>query len=163
MFDAGNLMIHLKGSDFGLNGNSDVGELEKNVDLKNRIESIRLEISKKAGLGDVSVSVLPKVALLTSPVDKGHIKSFYFTPKTLHPTHAVSGAICIAASSYYPGTIAAQLTKNTSQISNTILIEHRAGAIPVELEIKRNGSELNVISAGIYRTARKLMEGFVYY
>jgi len=163
LVDAGNLMIHLKATDFGLNGLEQGNYFEENTKLMAELESIRIEIAKSAGLGDVSESVLPKIGLLSVASNGGAVKSQYFTPQFLHPTHAVSGAVCIAAASKCNGTVAAEIAKVNNHPNEKIIVEHPCGNIPVEIEVSGEGENFKVVQAGTYRTARKLMEGYVYH
>jgi len=107
--------------------------------------------------------VLPKIALLSLARNRGTIKSQYFTPRFLHPAHAVSGAVCIAAASKCKGTVAAGIAKVTSSSAERIEIEHPCGKIPVEIEVSGKAETFTIESAGTFRTARKLMEGYVYF
>lgn len=163
MFDAGNLMIHMRAKDFGLTGLETGNYFEDKTALMAQLESIRCEAGKLAGLGDVSNSVLPKLGLLSLPKKGGNIHSLYFTPKTFHPTHAVSGAVCVLASAKCEGTIASQLFQETNKSSREYFLEHQSGSIPVEIMTEGIGKDFKIISAGTFRTARKLMEGYIYY
>jgi len=163
MVDAGNLMIHLKAADFGLNGKEQVDFFAENTGLMKKLESIRVEIAHLTGLGDVSQSVLPKIGLLSPGQNGGNIRSQYLTPRSLHPSHAVSGAVCVAAASKCKGTVAAEIAKVNNQLHELIEIEHPCGKIPVEIEVRGEGKDFEIVSAGTFRTARKLMEGYVYY
>ena len=128
-----------------------------------RIESIRLVAGVAAGLGDVSEKVLPKVGILSKPRAGGAIKSQYLTPHFLHPSHALTGAICISAASKAKGTVAADLAEVNNTNKETIIVEHSSGVIPIEIEIQGSGHNLTIISAATLRTARKIMDGFAYY
>jgi len=163
MVDAGNLMIHMRASDFGLTGLEQPDYFVNHPELMTELESIRLEAGRRGGLGDVSNSVLPKIGLLSSPKNAGSLKSQYFTPKFLHPTHAVSGAVCISTAGKCEGTIASTIAEVTSEPIERMIIEHPSGQIPVEIQVTEKGEPFDVISAGTFRTARKLMDGFVYY
>ena len=163
LFDAGNLMVHLRGSDFGLTGEESGEYFESRLELMHRLERIRCTIAAQAGMGNVSKSVLPKVGLLFPPILGGHIRSQYFTPRTLHPTHAVSGAVSVTASALCTGTIAAEMVRRDDSQGHDIILEHQAGKIPVELHCEGQGLNFRIHSAGAYRTARKLFDGYVYY
>jgi len=163
MFDAGNLMIHLRASDFGLTGLETGNYFEDKISLMKELEEIRLEIASRAGMGDVSNSVLPKIGLLSEPQKGGHIRSMYFTPKTFHPTHAISGAVCVTAASLCKGTIASELCSSYSEDQSEFILEHQAGVVPIELFTTDEGLNFKIKSAGTYRTARKMMEGYVFY
>lgn len=162
MIDAGNLMIHLRAADFGLSGEEQTEFFVENNRLMNELEMIRVEMAQLAGLGDVSNSVLPKIGLLSKSQYGGNIRSQYLTPRFLHPTHAVSGAVCIAAATKCEGTIAAEIADVNDQATELIEIEHPSGKIPVEIEVSGKGKNFKIISAGTFRTARKLMEGYVW-
>lgn len=163
MVDAGNLMIHMRASDFGLTGAEQPDFFVQRPELMAELESIRQEAGMLGGLGDVSQSVLPKIGLLSPPQQSGSVKSQYFTPKFLHPTHAVSGAVCLATASKCVGTLAAEIADVSDETSERIIVEHPSGEIPVEINITNSDLPFDVISAGTFRTARKLMDGFVYY
>ena len=163
VMDIGNLLMLLKAEDLGLTGMEDATYFKNNRGLMAKIEVIRLEAGILAGLGDVSESVLPKVSILSKARKGGAIKSQYFTPHTLHPTHAVSGAICIAAASKAEGTVAADIAQVNDQAVEKIIIEHPSGTLPVQLEVAGEGADFKVVKAGTLRTARKIMEGYAFY
>ena len=160
--DAGNIMMLARAKDFGLTGKEDKAFFANNKTLMAKIESIRQEAGRMAGMGDVSEIVLPKVGLLLKPQAGGNIKSMYLTPHSLHPAHAVSGAVCIGTACKAKGTIAAELANVNEETTENIILEHPSGFIPVTIEVSGEGANFNVEKAGTMRTARKIMDGFVY-
>jgi len=163
LVDAGNLLIHFKAEEFNVEGTEDQQYFNEHPQILETMEAIRRKISLQVGLGDVSNSVLPKISLLSIPKKDGHIRSQYFTPKTLHPTHAVSGAVCVATALKCSGTLASTIGHLNNIENNTIKIEHSCGNIPIELITKGEGNAFKIVSAGTLRTARKLIDGWVYY
>ncbi len=164
ILDAGSLMVLIKAKDLGLKGDEKEAFFEANPELMKKMESIRLEAGLRAGMGDVSKSVLPKIGVLSSPKDEKHnIQSLYFTPKTLHPSHAVTGAICVGAALKLKGTVANEVGKENGQLREFVIIEHPAGVIEVNIEMKTTENGLLLDKAGTLRTVRKIMEGYVYY
>jgi 2-methylaconitate cis-trans-isomerase PrpF len=161
--DAGNLMMLVKAEDLGLTGLEDKVFFEENKELMARIEATRCEIGLKIGMGDVSESVLPKVGILSKARVGGTIKSQYLTPRFLHPTHAVSGAVCIGTACKVKGTIAADLADVNDEAFQKIIVEHPSGVIPVNIEVTGNRDNFSVVKAGTLRTARKIMDGYAYY
>lgn len=160
--DAGNIMMHISAQSLGLEGTEQPDFFAANPDLMGTIESIRIEAGKRAGMGDVSNSVLPKVGILSTPRSGGSVKSQYLTPHTLHPTHAVSGAVCISAAAKAEGTVASEVAMVSEENREKIIIEHPSGQIPIQIHVDTS-DEFKIISAGTLRTARKLMEGQVYF
>lgn len=161
--DAGNLMMLLKAEELGLTGLEDAAFFKENTELMSRIEATRREAGLLAGLGDVSESVLPKVGILSAPRVGGNIKSQYLTPHSLHPTHAVSGAVCIGTAAKAKGTIAAEIAQVNNEAFEKIIIEHPSGVIPVEISVSGEGDGFTVETAGTLRTVRKIMDGHVYF
>jgi 4-oxalomesaconate tautomerase len=164
ILDAGSTMVLLKASDIGLNGDENEAFFAENKDLMKKLEAIRVEAGKRAGMGDVKDNVLPKIGILSAPKNPSHnIQSRYLTPKTLHPSHAVTGAICIGAALKIPGTVASEIGKNNGQNREMVIIEHPSGIIEVNIEMIEKEGKLLLEKAGTIRTVRKIMEGYVYY
>ena len=151
--------------DFGIKGNESSVELNSNESLLKKIEKIRLLAASKMGMGDVSGKVLPKFALLSNPLNGGSITSRYFTPNTCHETHAATGTNCIAASCLIPGTIASKISNVKANGEDTILVEHPLGTIDCIVETSKTEKTTSndfIKSCGVYRTARKIMDGRIY-
>lgn len=163
LVDAGNMLMLIKAEDLGLTGLEDKTYFEEHPALMAKIESTRLQAGLASGLGDVSESVIPKVGLLSPARKEGNIKSQYLTPHTFHPTHAVSGAICIGIACKAKGTVAADLAKVSKAKAEQIVVEHSCGTIPVQIEVGGEGDDFTVVKAGSLRTCRKLMEGQVFF
>jgi 2-methylaconitate cis-trans-isomerase PrpF len=136
---------------------------EANEALMIRLERVRLDIGRRAGLGGVRDRVIPKIGILSGPRKGGAINSRYLTPHSLHPSHAVTRAICIATASKASGTVATDLVHVTSATSEELFIEHQAGFLPIHIEVSSEGDDFTVVKAGTVRTARNIMEGHVYY
>jgi 4-oxalomesaconate tautomerase len=154
--DAGVCAIIVDAQAFGIAGDEPPHVLNSDAGLLARIESVRLRAGLAMGLGDVSGSVLPKVMLVTKS-QVGDLQSRYFVPATCHPTHAVSGAICLATAATVPGTVVARLLGRPFT-GGPLAIEHPAGTIGIEIA----GSGGPQISAAARSTARKLFDGFIF-
>jgi len=151
--------------DFGIKGNESSVELNSNESLLKKIEKIRLLAALKMGMGDVSGKVLPKFALLSKPLNGGSITSRYFTPNTCHETHAATGTNCIAAACLIPGTIASKISNIKANGEDRILVEHPLGTIDCIVETSKTEQATSndyIRSCGVYRTARKIMDGKIY-
>jgi 2-methylaconitate cis-trans-isomerase PrpF len=151
-------MVMLSAVELGLTG-YETEELMADRGLLARLERIRLEAGRRMGLGDVGDSVVPKLALLAEPRAGGAICSRYFTPHRLHAAHAVTGAICVAAGIVTPGSVPASLADVASIADSVVRIEHPSGSLDVRLTTSRSNHKVEIVSAGILRTARKIMEG----
>jgi len=154
-------MVFGRAADFGLSGTESREEIEANRSLFDRLEAIRLIAGERMGLGDVTHSVVPRCALLAPPRHGGAVTGRYFTPWTAHPSYAVTGAICTGACLLSAGTIAADLARVPDGHPVPVRIEHVSGVIDVLFDVDRDPAGLVVKSAGLLRTARKLMSGVV--
>ena len=136
-------------------------ELDADKRLFDRVEAVRLEASRRMGLGDATGKVLPKVALLAPPTHGGTIASRYLTPWSCHAAHAVTGALCVAAACRVPGTVAQRLTRGGD---DSIVIEHPAGKIETRVEVDSTARRSTpvILRAGVVRTARLLLAGRVF-
>ena len=159
-------MVLARALDLGCTGRETPDELESDSAFMALMEAIRREAGARMGLGDVSQSVVPKFGMLSEPLQGGTIASRYFTPTQCHPTHAVSGAICVAAASVMPGTVAASLAAvpqpRDGRSESAITIEHPSGKFDVSLLAERRADGVRIHAGGVTRTARKIMAGMVY-
>ena len=154
-------MILFSATELGLTG-YETNEIMSDQALLTRIESARREAGRRMGLGDVAELVVPKVGLLAPPRSGGVISSRYLTPLRLHAAHAVTGGICVATSAMLDGTIAAPLADRDAVTDGVVGIEHPSGSLDVTLEIAGTPEQPTVESAGIVRTARKILDGSVF-
>jgi 2-methylaconitate cis-trans-isomerase PrpF len=154
--DAAVCAIIADASAFGLTGEETPQDLNGRPELLAHIESVRLRAALAMGLGDVRGRVLPKV-MLVSKSDRGDVRSRYFVPNSCHPTHAVSGAICLATTATVPGSVVAELFSEP-HTDGPLVIEHAAGTMSIDITRDEDGA----LRAAVRSTARKLFDGSVF-
>lgn len=147
----------IEAAHLGLEGRETAEQLDAKEALFKNIEAMRLKAGERMGLGDVSDSVVPKVALVSAPKNGGTMTSRYLTPWRCHHTHAVTGGLCLAAAIGIDGTIANSLVGLSDLTERTITIEHPSG----DLQVDVTGRGTDVITS-VTRTARLLFRGHVY-
>ena len=154
-------LVLIAATALGKTGHETKAALDADRQLFERVESIRLEASRRMGLGEATGKVLPKVALLAPPARGGTIASRYLTPWTCHAAHAVTGALCVSAACCVPDSTA---QRATTEARGSIVIEHPAGKIETRIEIAstEGGAAPTILRAGVVRTARLLLAGHVY-
>lgn len=157
-------LVFVAAQALGRTGHESKKVLDADVELKTRLEAIRVEVGRRAGLGDVSSSVLPKIALVANPERSGTLASRYFTPWTCHSAFAVTGALCLAAAASIPGTVPARYAKLRQNDPNLVTIEHPAGALDIRMGLAADSTPENpsFAVAGLVRTARPLFVGVVH-
>jgi 4-oxalomesaconate tautomerase len=72
----------------------------------------------------------------------------------------VLGAVSVATACLLPGSIAADLAR-TGLDTDVVRIEHPTGSFDATVRLGP-GPALEILGAGIVRTARKLMDGVVF-
>ena len=154
-------MVIARADAFGVTGYEDREALDANGALFAAIERVRIEAGAAMGLGDVSSSVVPKFGLLATPREGGAVAARYFMPWKTHPSFAVTGAVCTASCLAAPGTVAEGVAVLPDARPMPLAIEHPSGRIDVQLDATRTENGLDLRSAGLLRTARRIMRGTI--
>ena len=160
--DNGMPIVVMRAFDFGLVGTETVEELEANVELKKRVEDIRLQAGNLMNLGNVSEKTVPKMVLVSEPRNGGVISTRSFIPHRCHSTIGVFAAVTVATACLIPNTPAAEIAKDFRNNNNRMLIEHPNGGMDVDIEISIRGGKINIKRSGFIRTARKIFDGEVF-
>lgn len=162
--DNGMPVVLLNAASFGLSGAESPCELEANQALKDKIESIRLEAGVLMNLGDVSKKTIPKMSLVSNPLNDGLLNTRTFIPHRVHDAIGVLGSVSVATACVLKGTVANDIVKRGFKDgTHSIKVEHPTGEFIVEMEIENtyNISQFRVHRAALLRTARLLMRGEV--
>jgi 4-oxalomesaconate tautomerase len=157
--DNGMPVVVLRARDFGITGYETREELDSDVDLKQRLESIRLQIGPKMNLGDVTRKVVPKMSLISRATSGGHVNTRTFIPHDCHATIGVLGAVSVATACILPGTVAAGIADIPPGATKQMSVEHPSGEFSVTLEVGGAPERPEVLKAGLLRTARLIMKG----
>lgn len=164
LIDNGMPVIVLRADAVGRTGYEPRDQLDKDKELKARLEGIRLACGPLMNLGDVSKKVVPKIALLAPPqTDGGHICTRSFIPHECHASIGVFAAVTVATACVLPGSPAASVAKVPAGPVKVMSVEHPTGEFTVRLEVDEAGvSQPLVRRAGLLRTARALFDGRVF-
>lgn len=160
LIDNGMPVVVVGAAELGISGYETCEELEANAGLRQRLEEIRLVAGEMMGLGDVSATTVPKLTLVASPRAGGAISTRTFIPHRCHQAIGVLGAVTVATACHFPGSPAAKLAA-LAPGTDVVRIEHPTGTFDALIRLDLE-PEPRVRSAGIVRTARKLMDGFVF-
>lgn len=161
--DNGMPVVLMNAADFGKTGYESPAELEADAALKQRIEKIRLAIGPRMNLGDVTRKTVPKMTLISPPIDGGAVNTRSFIPHRVHEAIGVLGAVSVATGCVLPGSVAEGIAQTASQSGEVeMMVEHPTGFFAVRMNISGTGSTINVERAALIRTARKLMKGEIY-
>lgn len=159
LIDNGMPCVVMKAADVGITGYEDRDWLDANVELKARIEAIRLAVGARMNLGDVAEKSVPKMMLVAPPQQGGAVCVRSFIPHRAHATIGVLGAVSVATACLIAGSPAAEVAVIPDGSRKTLSVEHPTGEMSCVLEVDQGG---NVTSSALLRTARKLMDGVVF-
>jgi len=163
LIDNGMPVVVMRASDFGKTTHESPEDLEADVELKARVEQVRLAAGKLMNLGDVTNKTVPKMCLVGAPQHGGAVSTRNFIPKKVHKAIGVFGAVSVATACAYPGTVAAEIAGGGGQLgARSLEIEHPTGFFTVEMVLVDDGSgRPRVERSALLRTARALMRGEV--
>ena len=159
--DNGMPIVVMKASDFGLQGNESKEDLENNLILTQKVEAIRMQAGKLMNLGDVRELTIPKMCLVSKPLDGGVINTRMFIPHVVHEAIGVLAAVSVASACVLKGSVCESVMQSPSE-SNLFSIEHPSGEFTVNLDHQIQHGELSILKSGVIRTARILAKGDVY-
>ncbi len=160
--DNGMPVLVIPAAEVGRTGYETVGELDRDSELKARIEQIRLAAGEMMGLGDVAHAVVPKITLIAAPREGGCVTTRSFIPKICHQSIGVFGAVSVATACLLPGSAAEGIAVVSEAERQALSIEHPTGEFTVILEVEYKEAQPVVRRAGLVRTARALFDGIVY-
>jgi len=159
--DNGMPVVVMRASDVGRTGYETRDQLDKDTELKARIEAIRLAVGPMMNLGDVKDQTVPKMILLAPPRESGVVSTRSFIPHRAHATIGVFAAVSVATACLLPDSPAHSLARIPDGTTKLMLVEHPTGASPVSLTTDVHDGKTVVTEAAIISTARALFEGRV--
>jgi 4-oxalomesaconate tautomerase len=160
--DNGMPVVVIRAHDLGISGYETREELDADERLKQRLESIRLQVGPMMNLGDVTSKVVPKMSLISAPRAGGHINTRTFIPHDCHAAIGVLGAVSVATACIWPGSVADGIAVVPPGATKQLSVEHPTGEFSVTLEVGGTPDAPVIDKAGLVRTARMIMRGEVY-
>ncbi len=159
LIDNGMPVVVLDAEQLGLVGDETPQQLEDNQELRQRLESVRLQAGLLMNLGDVSELSVPKMSIVSRAKNGGAINSRTFIPHRCHAAIGVLGAVSVASACLLPQSPAYHLANIPEGQTKTLNVEHPTGELGVVMQLDE---QQQVMSSAILRTARKLLDGVVF-
>ncbi|BFO09736.1 4-oxalomesaconate tautomerase [Serratia rubidaea] len=156
--DNGMPVVLLRAADLGRSGYESREQLDADQQLKQQLESIRLQAGPLMNLGDVSQRSVPKMTLLAAPRAGGAISSRTFIPHRCHASIGVLGAVSVASGCLLAGSVAQPLAQVGDGEQQRVSVEHPSGEFSVLLSRTPDGE---LAQAGLLRSARLIFAGEV--
>jgi len=188
LVDATNPMVFVRARDLGLVGTESPEAMDRDMALSSRLEAIRVAGALRMGIpGSVAI---PKIALVSSPASYRMLDGSEISARDVnlvarvismgkcHRAFALTAAICLAVAARMAGTVVweslspsprpspppGERTKVRGQerSEGDVRLGHPSGVLPIDACVERDGKGTPVARhVTVYRTARRLMEGFV--
>lgn len=159
MIDNGMPCVVMSAEDMGITGDETPEELEGNDELRARLEAIRLACGPLMNLGDVKEKSVPKMTMVSRAKNGGCVSTRTFIPHRCHKAIGVLGAVSVGTACMLKSGPAAKVAEIPDGNPKTLSVEHPTGEFSVVATLDDKG---DLISAGVLRTARKLMDGVVF-
>ncbi len=178
MINAGNPAIFVDASALGLKGNELQRDVNDNTEILRKAEAIRSHAAVRMGLAKSAEEATnlrphtPKLAFVAKPssytsssgkqVDAAtlDINARIFSMGKLHHAMTGTGAVAIAVAAVIPGTLVSRLVLDST---GSIRFGHPSGSLEVGAEAKESDGNWTVTKAIMSRSARRLMDGFVFF
>lgn len=176
LVDVANPCVFVHAKSVNMKGTETPAEVDSNPELLKYLEEIRgiccMKMGMAASLGDVlhKSPAFPMLAFVSEAADYVDFTSGKTIRKDevdfvsrlmfmqiMHKTYAGTATACTGAAAKIPGTIVNKVIPNIENIT-TIRIGHPSGVLPVIGDVQDG----IVKKAALIRTARRIMEGYVY-
>ena len=176
MVDAGSPMVFVRAKDLGLVGTESPGEIDGDPKMLELLEEIRTTASVLMGIAPDKktahevIKAVPMVAFVSPPQEyKSHITGESVSPDSMdfvsrdmfmgimHKTYSGTATVCTGCAAVTEGTLVNEAMGKTIT-SGMVRIGHPGGVIECDMLVE-NGQ---ITKAAYGRTARRIMEGYVY-
>ena len=178
MADAGNPCVFVQARDLGLTGTEMPDDIQRNPQILESLEAVRCQASVLMGIardiGEASrIPGIPKIAFLSPAQDMTTLAGETVSAAecdilvrmiSLGQTHRaipVTGALCVAVAARVDGSLVSRMF-DTTRCGSELRLSQPSGVTNVDARLEQREGTWYAASGTIYRTARRLMDGYVY-
>lgn len=173
LIDAANAVVFCRASDLEKTGIETPQELDDDADFMILVERIRRAGAVAMGMAENDDTVAPsnpKFAMLSGPREFLALDESTHAPEThdlnvrlvsmgnFHRAITLTGGMCTAVAAQIPGTLVHAIARPSGR---ELQIGNPSGVLPTIAEVIPDASGPDAISAGTFRTQRRIMEGRV--
>ncbi|HOP86710.1 MAG TPA: PrpF domain-containing protein [Syntrophorhabdaceae bacterium] len=174
IIDVSTPVVFIRARDLGLTGTETAREMDADRKLIESLEHIRLEAARIVGLEGKS-AFMPMLALVQEPVPWTNfitgepmrpegvtIMSKVYAAGMMHKAYPGTGCVTTGVAAKLKGSIVDEFVSPEDKDNETVIIGHFSGVISVDVRCRDEGGIFELEKAIMYRTARRIMEGYVY-
>lgn len=173
--DVGNPCVFVKAEDLGIDGTMLPDDTQVYPGLLERLESIRKQATVAMGIAKTFDEVppsIPKICFVSPPsrhkllsgeeLDENTVDVVVRAISTGQPHRAlpITSGLSVSAAAKLPGSVLSECLTGNSADSEELRIGHPSGKLVVGAKYNNDGK---LERATVFRTARRLMEGKVYW
>jgi 2-methylaconitate cis-trans-isomerase PrpF len=169
LVDASIPMIFVRAADLGMAGTETPSDVDADAALCARLETIRVAAARLMGIPGSAAT--PKVAVVTKPtaftaLDGGRYEAGAadvvgraMSMGNCHRAFPLTAAMCLAVAARIDGSVVQECS--TARAGQDVRLGHPSGVLPLDAAVTRPGGDYHAERVTVYRTARRLMEGWV--
>jgi 2-methylaconitate isomerase len=166
--DATNPVVFVRALDIGLTGTETPTALDADPEATARLEAIRVAAAERMGIP--KSAAIPKVAVVAPPaaftaldgtrygVGQVDLVARIMSMGNCHRAFALTGAMCLAVAARLDATVVHECLAGSP---GDVRLGHPSGVMPIDAAVRMRDGAPWAERVTVYRTARRLMEGFV--
>jgi 2-methylaconitate cis-trans-isomerase PrpF len=166
--DATNAVVFVRARDLGLTGAETPQAVDADHDLSARLEKLRVEAGARMGMPESAA--VPKIAFVAEPADYTGLDGARYPAGTFdvlgraismgncHRAFPLTVAMCLAVATRIEGTLVHEVARKRP---GDVILGHPSGVLPLDAAVGLKDGAPWAEKVTVYRTARRLMEGFV--
>ena len=168
LVDATNAVVFVRAKDLGVTGTESPAAIDDDATLSRRLERIRVEAGQRMGI--TGSAAAPKVAMVAAPTtftaldgiayeaDAADVMGRAISMGNCHRAFPLTVAMCVGVAARIEGTVVHECASGRR---GDIRLGHPSGVLPIDASVATRDGAPWAEKVTVYRTARRLMEGFV--
>ena len=178
MVDAAIPMVFVPAEDLGVSATELPQDLDANAGLQHLLEEIRARAAVQLGMAASveeamsKVKAVPKIAMVAPPTayrttrdtpigaEQVDLVARMISMGKTHRTFAGTSSMCLAVAAAIPGTVVHAVA--CQMLPERVRIGHPAGIMEIGAKVQPAGGDWQVSSVTTQRTARRIMDGWIY-
>lgn len=169
LVDATNPMVFVRAKDVGLLGTEPPDAVDADGALLARLEALRTAGARAMGIGPGPA--VPKIAVVAPPAEfraldgrtvqatQLDVLARVISMERCHRAFALTSGMCLAVAARIEGTVVREAV--SASPPGDVRLGHPSGILSIDAAVERRGGTWWARQVTVYRTARRLMEGFV--